>query len=92
MVVVCSRAAKQKGSGVGIVIISLEGIMLEKSLRLCFSVTKNKVKYEPLQVGLIAVQKLRGKLMKVYCDSRLIARQVQDEFEANDPRMQWYLS
>ena len=41
-------------------------------------------------MGLIAVQKFGGKLVKAYCDSRLIAGQVQGEVKAKDPRMLWY--
>lgn len=53
-------------------IISLEGITLEKSLSLSFLATNNEVEYEALQVGLVVIQKLGGKVVKVYCDSRLI--------------------
>ena len=35
-------AANQRGSGVGLVLISLEGITIEKSLRLGFSITNNE--------------------------------------------------
>lgn len=66
--------ANQKGSGTGIVIISLERITLEKSLRLGFSVTTNETEYEALQARLNAVKKLGGKAVKVHCDSRLVAR------------------
>ena len=41
-------AANQKGSGVGIVLISPEKITIEKSLRLGFSVTNNEAEYETL--------------------------------------------
>lgn len=73
-------------------IISLEGITLEKSLRLSFLATNNEVEYEALQVGLVVIQKIGGKFVKVYCDSRLIVEQVQGEFEAKDSRMLWYLN
>lgn len=84
-------AANQKGLGIGIMIISLKGITLEKSLRLGFSVTNNEVEYEALQAGLIVVHKLGGKFVTAYCDSRLIAGQVWGDFEAKDQRMLWYL-
>ena len=66
-------AANQKGSGIGIVIISLKRITLEKSLRLGFSVTKNETEYKALQARLNVVKKLGGKAIKVHCDSRLVA-------------------
>lgn len=57
------RAANEKGSGVGIVIISPEGITLEKSLRLSVSATNNEAEYKALQAGLIDIQKLEVNLL-----------------------------
>ena len=82
----------QKGSGIGIIIISPEGITLEKSMRLGFSAMKNETEYEALQEGLIAIQKLKGKFVKAYCDSRLIVGQIRGDFEAKYLRMLWYLN
>lgn len=85
-------ASNQKGMGVGITIIFLEGITLEKCFRLSFLATNNEAEYETLQAGLFAIQQLRGKLVKVHCDSRFIVGQVRGESKAKDPRMQWYVS
>ena len=41
-------AANQKGSRVGLVLISIEKLIVEKSLRLGFSATNNEVEYEAL--------------------------------------------
>ena len=41
-------ATNQRGSRVGIVLISPEGITIEKSLRLGFSATNNEAEYEAL--------------------------------------------
>ena len=43
-----------RGSGVGVVLVSLEGIRVEKSLRLGFQASNNEAKYEALIVGLQA--------------------------------------
>ena len=64
--------ANQKGSRIGIVMISPDGITLEKSLRLGFSATNNEAEYEALLAGLIAMQKLGSRTIKAYCDLRLI--------------------
>ena len=72
--------------------ISQDGITLEKSLRLGFLATNNEAKNEALLAGLTAVQKLGGKTLKAYYDSRLVVGQVQGEYEAKDPRMLWYLN
>ena len=62
----------QKGSRIGIVMISPDGITLEKSLRLGFSATNNEAEYEALLAGLIAMQKLGSRTIRAYCDLRLI--------------------
>ena len=41
-------ARNQKRSGVGLVLISLEKLVMEKSLRLSFSATKNEAEYKAL--------------------------------------------
>ena len=81
-----------RGSRVGLVLVSREKIMIEKSLRLGFSAANNEAEYEALLVGMIMVQKMGGKAVKVLSDSRLVVGQVQGELEARDPRMQEYLS
>ena len=46
------EAANQRGAGVGLVLISPEKIIIEKSLRLGFSATNNEVEYEALLMGM----------------------------------------
>ena len=76
----------------GLVIVSLNKITIEKSLRLGFSATNNKVEYEALLRGIAMVQKMGGKAVEVFLNSRLIVGQVMGELEARDLRMQGYLS
>lgn len=85
-------AANQKGSGIGLVLISPEGIAIEKLLRLGFSATNSEAEYEALLQGMMMVQKLGGKAMETFSDSKLVVGQVMDELEARDARMQEYLS
>ena len=84
--------ANQRGSGVGLVLVSPEKITIEKSLRLGFSATNNEAEYEALLMGMMMVQKMGGKTMKVFSDSKLVVGQVKGDLEARDPRMQEYLS
>ena len=85
-------AANQKGSGVGLVLISPEKLTIEKSLRLGFSTTNNEAEYEALLEGVRMVQRMGGKTTKVFLDLRLIVGQVGRELEAMDERMQGYLN
>ena len=69
-----------------------EKIIIEKSLRLDFSATNNKAEYEALMMGMAMVQRMSGKSIKIFSDSRLVVSQVKGEFEAKDERMQGHLS
>ena len=65
-------ATNQNGSRVGLVLVSLEQITIEKSLRLGFSTTNNEAEYEALLEGMSKVQKMGGKAVKMFLDSRLV--------------------
>ncbi|XP_075660080.1 uncharacterized protein LOC142629911 [Castanea sativa] len=83
--------SNRKGAGVGVVLISPEKLVIEKSLRLGFPATNNEAEYEALLVGAQMVKHLGGKVVRLYCDSRLVAGQVNGEFEAKDEQMKSYL-
>ena len=85
-------AANQRGAGLGLVLISPEEIIIQKSLRLGFSATNNEAEYEALLMGISMVQKMGGKIAELFLDSRLVVGQVKGELEARDTRMQEYLS
>ena len=84
-------AANQRGSGVGLVLVSPERITIEKSLRLNFSAINNEAEYEALLMGMMIVQKMGGKAVRVFLDSKLVVEQVRGDLEARDIRMQEYL-
>ena len=84
-------ATNQRGVGVGLVLVSPEKIIIEKSLRLGFSAINNEAEYEALLMGMTMVQKMGGKAVEIFSDSRLIVGQVKGELEARDTRMQEYL-
>ena len=50
-------ALNKKGSGFGLVLMSPEKVVIEKSLRLDFSATNNEAEYEALVEGMAMVQK-----------------------------------
>ena len=85
------RASNQKGLGIGLVLISPKKVIVEKSLRLDFSAMNNEAKYETLLMGMAMIQRMGGKSVKVFLDSRLIVDQVKGEFEVKDKRIQGYL-
>ena len=85
-------ASNQKGSGVGLVLMSPKKVVIEKSLRLDFSVTNNEAEYKALLEGMVMVQRMGGKSIKLFLDSMLVVGQVRGKFEAKDERMQGYLN
>ena len=72
--------------------MSPEKVVIEKSLMLDFSTTNNEVEYETLVEGMVMVQRMGGKSIRPFSDSRLVVGQVRGEFEAKDERMQGCLS
>ena len=72
--------------------MSPEKVVIEKSLRLDFSVTNNEAEYEALLEEMVMIQRMGGKSIKLFSNSRLVVGQVRGEFEAKDERMQGYLN
>ena len=77
----------QRGSEVGLVLISPKKITIEKSLRLSFSAINNEVEYEALLIRMTMVQKMGGRAVEIFSDLRLVIGQVRGELEARDVRM-----
>ena len=82
--------ANQRGSGVGLVLVSPEKITIEKSLRLEFLAMHNEAEYEALLMGMVMVQRMGEKAVDMFLDSRLVVGQVKGKLEARDERMQGY--
>ena len=80
-----------RGLGVGIVLVSPEGIKLEKSLRLGFRASKNEAEYEALIARLRAMKKLRAEEVEMFLNSRLVVSQIDGSFKAKDHHMSYYL-
>ena len=76
----------------GLVLVSPVKITIEKSLRLGFLGMNNEAEYEALLMGMVMVQRMGGKTVEMFSDSRLVVGQVKGELEARDKRMQRYLS
>nr|XP_023916936.1 uncharacterized protein LOC112028471 [Quercus suber] len=56
--------ANQNGSGIGLVLVSPEKIVIEKSLKLNFTATNNEAEYEALLTGMDMVQRMGGNHWK----------------------------
>ena len=60
----------------GLVLVSPENIIIEKSLRQGFLDTNNEAEYEALLVGITMVQKMGGKVVEIFSDLRRVVGQV----------------
>ena len=56
----------------GLILMSPEKITIKKSLKLGFSATNNEAEYEALLVGMTMVQKMGGKIVEIFSNSRLV--------------------
>ena len=59
----------------GLVLVSPKKITIEKSLRLNFSATNNEAEYEALLRGMVMVQKMGGKAVRVFSNLKLVVGQ-----------------
>ena len=84
-------AANQRGSEVGLVLVSPKKTIIKKFLRLGFSATNNEIEYVALLQGMAMVQKMGGKTVEMFSDSRLVVGQVKGKLKARDARMQEYI-
>uniref|UniRef100_A0A2N9I0I0 Uncharacterized protein n=1 Tax=Fagus sylvatica TaxID=28930 RepID=A0A2N9I0I0_FAGSY len=84
-------ASNAKGSGTGVVIITPDETMIEQSIRLDFKTSNNEAEYEAVLAGLKSAKTLEARRLIVYCDSLLVASQINGEYMARDERMSAYL-
>ena len=64
------------------VLISPEGISLERSIRLELSASNNEAEYEVLLSRLRMAKQVGATKIKILCDSQLVTNQVNKEFKA----------
>uniref|UniRef100_A0A2N9G674 Uncharacterized protein n=1 Tax=Fagus sylvatica TaxID=28930 RepID=A0A2N9G674_FAGSY len=84
-------ASNAKGSGTGVVIITPDETVIEQSIRLNFKTSNNEAEYEAVLAGLKSAKTLEARRLIVYCDSLLVASQINGEYMARDERMSAYL-
>ena len=84
-------ALNAQGSGAGLILTSPEGIDIEYALRFGFRTSNNEAEYEAIIAGLNLAHSLEVNQLKVYSDSQLVVRQIEDTYEAKSGRMILYL-
>ena len=84
-------ALNAQGSGVGLILTSPEGIDIEYALRFGFNTSNNEAEYEAVIAGLNLAHSLEVDHLKVYSDSQLVVRKIEDTYEAKSEKMILYL-
>ncbi|XP_042410245.1 uncharacterized protein LOC121999660 [Zingiber officinale] len=77
-------------SGVGILLISPQGDILQLAVRLNFRATNNEAEYEALLAGMQAARHVGAARVIIYSDSQLVTQQVADNFMINCDKLQVY--
>ncbi|RVW98441.1 hypothetical protein CK203_026751 [Vitis vinifera] len=85
-------ASRSSGSGVGLLLQSPTGEHLEQAIRLGFSASNNEAEYEAILSGLDLALALSVSKLRIFSDSQLVVKHVQEEYEAKDARMAQYLA
>ena len=65
--------------------------MLKYGVQLKFLATNNEVEYEGILTGLRVEKALGAKNLLLQSDSKLVIRQIKEEYEVKEERMQKYL-
>ena len=85
-------ASRSSGSEIGLLLQSPTKEQLEQSNRLGFPASNNEVEYEAILSGLNLALALVVSKLRIYSNSQLVVRHVQEEYGAKDKRMARYLT
>ena len=77
-------AANSRCSGLGIVLISPKGELLEQAVKLNFSASNNEAEYEAFLHCLRTASRLGADSLTIHYDSQLIVNQLSGEYMAKD--------
>ena len=87
-------AANHSGYGIGVLLISLQGDHIPRSVRLAFSnrylATNNIIEYEACILGLKTALELGIRRMEIFNDSNLVIRRIQGDWKTKDVKLRPY--
>ena len=84
-------SSNKQAGGAGIVLLSPKGDMVECMVRHDFPTTNNEVEYEALVAGLDLAKATGAVSVVIYCNSQVVANQVNGDYECKGERMKRYL-
>ena len=85
-------SSNKQAGGASVVLLSLEGDVVECMIRLDFPTTNNEAEYEALVAGLDLARVAGATSVVIYCDSQVITNQINGDYECKGKRMKLYLN
>ncbi|XP_077221922.1 uncharacterized protein LOC143855727 [Tasmannia lanceolata] len=85
-------SSNKSGCGAGLVLTGPDDFTTDYALRFGFRTSNNEAEYEALLAGMSITIQTGAQNLKSYCDSQLVANQIQGVYEARDERMIKYLA
>ncbi|XXG76829.1 hypothetical protein AAC387_Pa08g1107 [Persea americana] len=83
-------ALNQNGKGVGVVLLSLEGVVIPMAYKIGFLATNNTMEYEALLTGLREAQDLGVEKLRVFGDSKVVISQIAGEWKVSALKLAHY--
>ena len=80
------------GAGLGLVLISPEGDIIQQAIKCGFKATNNEAEYEALITGLMLAKDMGIRKLDVRSDSQLVVNQLLGTYSARDAKMISYLA
>ena len=77
--------SNQQGSGVGVILEGLNGLLIKQVQRLAFKASNNQSEYKALIVGMLLAKEMGTQSLLAKSDSLLVTGQVTGEYQAKDP-------
>jgi len=67
-VLLVNGSSNQEGSGTGVILEGLNGLLIKQTLRFTFKASNNKAEFEALIAGMLPAKELRGQSLLVKID------------------------
>ena len=83
--------ANSQGSGVGLILTSLDEIDVEYALKFGFQASNNEAEYEAVIARLNLTHSIEVDQLEICNDSQLVVKQIEDFYEARGEKMILYL-
>ncbi|XP_077221030.1 uncharacterized protein LOC143854808 [Tasmannia lanceolata] len=76
-------SSNKGGCGAGLILTGPDSFTADYALRFGFRASNNEAEYEALLAGMNLAVQVKAQRLRAYCDSQLVANQIQGVYEAN---------